>query len=200
MKILKTVATVLSAGTLVAGLGVAANAAAPFSPAAGKVKIVRISMDAVGADTASNTWREYIDIKNVSGTAVNVEGWATFDAWSNNNDDNPKGCNTITFRKANSVTDAGGFQHLKVDNPDTKEVETEGLWLPKGHTIRVYTGGAVDSTDNNLHTVAINKSNCGYNGHYLNNNADKVYLKDADGKLVDSKGYNWQGANFLSFS
>lgn len=194
MKILKTVATVLSAGTLVAGLGVAANAAAP-SPAAGKVKIVRISMDAVGADTASNTWREYIDIKNVSGAPVNVKGWATFDAWSNNNDNNPKGCNTITFRKANSVTDAGGFQHLPLEHEGVT-----GLWLPAGHTIRVYTGGAVDGVNNNLHTVAINKSNCGYNGHYLNNNADKVYLKDADGKLVSFRQYNWQGANFLNFS
>jgi hypothetical protein len=177
----------------VAGLLLSLGAiTAPAQAADTDVKIVRISMDAVGADTLTNRWREFVDFKNVGDAEVNVKGWVLTDKWSHNNDNNPKGCNTITFRKATSVTDAGGFQHLSTHD--------DGLWLPKGHTIRVYTGGDEDSTDNTLHTVAINKANCGYKGHYLNNNADRVFLSNATGDVVDSEGYNWKGANFLSFS
>lgn len=187
---------ILAAG--LAGLFLAAGVANANADAVPALSIVRVGYNAAGADTATNVWQEYVDIYNASGKAVDVAGWAVYDAWAwEHRKDNPAGCNTITFRKATGPRDAGGFQHLGSDNPDTKDEETKGLWLPKGEYIRVYTGGEPDTTVNNWHSVAINKPKCGYQGHYLNNAGDTVRLVDVDGKVVDEFTYDFRGGYYV---
>jgi len=137
--------------------------------------------------------------RNDAGKAVNIAGWRTYDAWAwEHKGDNPAGCNTLTFRKATSSTDAGGFQDLTTDNPDTPDTpEGEGLWLPKGEYVRVYTGGQPDVVPNNWHTIAINKPTCGYHGHYLNNSGDTIRLADADGKVVAEFSYDFRSGYYV---
>lgn len=185
-----------AAALLLAVFGLAGAATADDAPA---LSIVRVGYNAAGADTTANTWQEYIDLKNVSDHAVNIEGWRTYDAWAwEHKGDNPAGCNTATFRKATSSTDAGGFQDLTTDNPDTPDTpEGEGLWLPKGEYVRVYTGGQPDAVPNNWHTIAINKPTCGYHGHYLNNTGDTIRLADADGHVVSEFSYDFRSGYYV---
>lgn len=171
-------------------LGVGASTASAQAAAPGDLEIVQVGTDAMGGDTLANRYREFIDIKNTGATEVNVKGWETQDSWAANHPDST--CNTIKFRKATSVSDAGGFQHLSTHD--------DGLWLPAGHTIRVYTGGSADGTDNTWHTVAINKSGCGLNGHYLNNDTDSVRVVDAEGTQIDKVWWNHQGGYESQFS
>jgi hypothetical protein len=183
---------------LLAVVGLAAPASAADDPPA--MTIVRVGYNATGADTVQNTWQEYIDIRNVSDHAVNIAGWRTYDAWAwTHRGDNPAGCNTAVFRKATGPADAGGFKYLAADNPDTEGTpENEGLWLPKGEYIRVYTGGQADVTpDNNWHTIAINKPTCGYHGHYLNNAGDTIRLTDATDKVVAEFSYDFRSGYYV---
>lgn len=192
-------AVLLSAAVIaLSAFGLSASAAVE-SPYAGKVDVTIVGYNANGADTSANRWKEYIDLKNVSDAAVNVDGWFTQDAWA----DNTYGagaeadqCNTAVFAKATSVGDATKFHYLLADDPDTVG-EQPGLWLAKGHTIRVYTGGNVDTSNNAVHSIAINKANCGYNGHYLGNGGDTAFLKDKDGKVVDKLSYSFDNGYYV---
>lgn len=193
MRILKSAAAFVAVLVAAALAGVPASAAAPPP-----VRISLVGYNANGNDVESNRWKEFIELKNVSGAAVNVEGWYTQDAWAHSNrktgaDD----CNVAVFAAATVASDATRFQHLSKDNPDTGDVETSGLWLPKGETIRVYTGGNADTTNNGVHTIALNKPNCGYNGHYLGNGGDTVYLKDKDHKVVAKFTYSFEHGYYV---
>ncbi|MEV0993401.1 lamin tail domain-containing protein [Nonomuraea sp. NPDC050202] len=165
---------------------------------AGELEIRKVGYNANGTDVPSNAWKEYIDLTNVSGHAVNVEGWSTQDTWADReHGDNPEAvdCNTAVFATGSG---ASRFQHLTADNPDTTEVETDGVWLPAGEHIRVYTGGSVDRTDNAWHTIALNKSACGYKSHYLGNVEDAVILKDASGATVATKSWSFENGYYLN--
>jgi hypothetical protein len=183
----------LSAVCVTVGVtGIAASAT--VAPVA---EIGTIGYNANGADVPANAWKEYFDVRNVSGHAVNVKGWSTQDTWADRtHGDKPDAadCNTSVW---SAGAGAGHFQFLGADNPDTAEVEAEGLWLPAGHTVRVYTGGGVDRRDDELHTIALNKWRCGYKSHYLGNLEDGVKVKAADGALVASKGYSFENGYYV---
>jgi hypothetical protein len=191
--------TLLAALCTTAVLAGASAAAAVPSPEAGKVDIVLVGYNANGADVVANGWKEFIDVKNVSTAAVNVDGWFTQDAWADTTygaDAEADHCNTAVFAKATSVGDATRFHYLLADDPDTAG-DQPGLWLPKGHTIRVYTGGNVDTSNNATHSIALNKVKCGYNSHYLGNGGDSVVLKDKAGKVVDRFSYSFDNGYWV---
>jgi hypothetical protein len=165
---------------------------------AGELEIRKVGYNANGSDIASNAWKEHIDLTNVSGHAVDVLGWSTQDTWADRvHGDDPRAsdCNTAVFAAGSG---SGRFQHLTADNPDTEAVETEGLWLPAGEHIRVYTGGSTDGTDNAWHTIALNKGACGYKSHYLGNLEDEVLLKNAAGVVVATKSWTFENGYYIN--
>jgi len=164
----------------------AAAAPAPASAAEPELEIVRVGYNAAGPDTLQNRWQEYVDLRNVSDDAVNVKGWFVQDRWAHSkygNKAKASDCNTAIFTKE-------ALPYLDTDADD--DGNEDGLWLPKGHYIRIYTGGAQDLSNNNVHSMAINKPSCGYNGHFWNNTGDTVYVKRADGSLVTSFSYDFK--------
>lgn len=174
--------------------GITASTASASTSAAPILKIVKVGYNANGNDVLTNRWKEYIDIRNISTGPVNVDGWFTQDAWARDHrKTSADDCNVAVFRKAASASDERGFHHLDATGPGGEP----GLWLPKGETIRVYTGGNADATDNKLHTIALNKDKCGYNGHYLGNGGDTVYLRKADGTLVDRFSYSFEHGYYV---
>ncbi|MGI5288014.1 hypothetical protein ACQEVF_32380 [Nonomuraea polychroma] len=195
-------AAVLAALLLALGLAGVPAGAASLEPVtvtvAGELEVVKVGYNANGPDSPSNAWKEYVDLHNVSGHAVNVLGWSTQDTWADRehgDDPQPGDCNTAVFAAG---TGAAYFQHLGTDNPDTEGVETEGLWLPAGEHIRVYTGGSVDRTDNAWHTIALNKTACGYKSHYLGNVEDRVIVKNASGVVVATKSWSFENGFYLN--
>jgi hypothetical protein len=147
----------------------------------------------MGADTAANRYREYILIKNDTEAPVNVKDWSTQDSWANttNGDDVVAGdCNTAVFTAAR-------LRFLDADNSAVEGVQP-GLWLPAGETITVYSGGSTDTVNDENHFMSLNRESCGLHGHYLNNNNDTVYLRNADGVVVDEKDYNFHGGYTVS--
>lgn len=172
-------------GVLAIGAVPAAAAAAPAS-AAPEMEIIKIGYNAAGPDRLTNAWQEYVDLRNTSGGLLNIKGWFLQDQWAhakNGNTAKPSDCNTAIFTKE-------AFPHLDTD-ADDDGVE-DGLWLPKGHHIRVYTAGAPDNSNNDWHTMAINKPSCGYNGHFWNNLEDTARLKRANGTLVTTWPYSFK--------
>lgn len=170
--------------TLGAVGGVPASASA--SVPTGELAVVKVGYNARGNDRLYNRSKEYIDLRN-TGAAVNVKGWFTQDAWAdseNGNTSSPADCNTAIFTKA-------ALPFLSEDNPGTPAVETDGLWLPAGDLIRVYTGAGPDTIAASPHTMGINKAGCGYYGHYLGNGGDTIHVKKADGTEVATFTYSF---------
>lgn len=162
-------------------------AASSASAAPGQLKITKISMDAVGADSWWNRNAEYIEITNVGDEPLNITSLKTEDGWAHGTNDSDSLCNTLTLTASN--TDSS----LHVDGQ---------LVLPAGNVLRVYTGAGTPNSNGTLHTAYMNngvspRSGCGYRGHYLTNNADTVYV--TVGTTVISQGYNWHGTNYMSF-
>lgn len=178
----KILALAAAAGLVLVGATAAQSAAAP------ELAIVKVGYNANGADTVSNRWKEYIDLKNVSGGPLDVMGWFTQDAWAdstNGDEAEPGDCNTAIFAAD------------KLPFLDPSSEGADDLMLPAGHIIRVYTGGLPDTSDNSLHHMVINKSACGYNGHYLGNGGDTVYVKKADGTLVTKFTYSFDNGYWI---
>lgn len=171
---------------LAAAILLAAITAVPAAADTPDLTIVRVGYNATGPDTLTNRWQEYIDLKNTSGDALNIKGWFTQDAWAhskNGNKAKASDCNTAIFTKQT-------FPWLDTDADD--DGTEDGLWLPAGHYLRIYTGGAADNSDNNVHSMALNKNACGHNGHYLNNGGDTIRVKRADGTLVTTFTYDFK--------
>ncbi|MEV4078939.1 lamin tail domain-containing protein [Nonomuraea fuscirosea] len=173
---------------VLAAVAAATLLALPTSAAApsGELAFAKVGYNANGADTLSNRWKEYIDLKNVTGSPVNVDGWFTQDAWAHAEHGDTTGdnaCNTAVFTKM-----ALRYLNTDADNDGTDD----GLWLPAGDVIRVYTAGADDATAAGPHTMAINKPGCGYNGHYLGNGGDTIRVKKKDGTLVAIFTYSFE--------
>jgi hypothetical protein len=189
----KILLTLVASGS-VAVLAFSGFAATSASAAAPSVSIDKLGTDAMGADTAANAFREYILIQNDTDGAVNVKDMKTRDEWSKANPTASSGCNTGTFTHATLPT-------LPTDNPDVAGTQ-DGLWLPKGETIKVYSGGQKFGKVGTTNFMSLNRFNCGLHGHYLNNNNDTVYLYDGDevtdAHLVDYKGYNFHGGYVVS--
>lgn len=183
---MKRINLILASALAIAAVlfGVSASASAAGT---GELKFGKVGYNANGSDTLANRWKEYIDLSNTTGAPLNVKGWFTQDAWAdsaNGNDAKPSDCNTAIFSKA-------ALPYLPEDGPDV-DTDPDGLWLPAGHTIRVYTAGADDATNDGLHSMALNKPSCGFNGHYLGNGGDTIYVKKADGSEVAKFSYSFE--------
>lgn len=163
--------------SVVAALGLSASSASADVPG---LEIGTVGYNANGADTWVNRNREYVDVTNVSGGPVDVKGMVVQDAWAHaRGDDNDRNCNTWTVNSLPGITPGAGGS----------------LLLPAGHTIRVYSGLGRPSTfgtGDRIHAVYMNHR-CGYNGHYLGNTNDTVWItlgSDSESKSWDfSNGY-----------
>lgn len=149
--------------------------------------IGQVGYNAVGPDRLWNRNQEYIDVSNVGPSAVNVKGLVVEDSWARaNRATNDKGCNTLTV---NSL-------------PGVDEVDGKLLLQPR-HTIRVYVGQGTPRTfgfGNRIHAVYMNHgvgdtAGCGYNGHFLNNTHDRVWIKLGDSEK--SKSWDFRRGYYL---
>jgi len=150
--------------------------------------IGQVGYNAVGPDRLWNRNQEYIDVSNVGQSAVNVKGLVVEDSWARaNRATNDKGCNIYT------VTELPGV---------TETVDGELLLQPR-HTIRVYVGQGTPRTfglGNRIHAVYMNHgvgdtAGCGYNGHFLNNARDQVWIKLGDSEK--SKSWDFRRGYYL---
>jgi hypothetical protein len=149
------------------------------------LRIGTIGYNAVGNDRPWNRNAEYIDISNVSGSPKNVKDLLVRDQWSKSQGDGYAGtCNTFKVAAL----------------PDIAPTGTGEILLPNLHTIRVYVGQGTPRTfaGGTIHAVYMNhgvgaSAGCGYNGHFLNNTRDVVWIKlgtDEESKVYDfRRGY-----------
>jgi len=164
------------------GFTATASAAAPIDG----LRIGQIGYNAVGNDRPWNRNQEYVDVTNVSRTPVDVKDLTVRDSWSKRQGDSYTGpCNTFT---------------VTADKVDADLKTTDGkVVLPAGHTLRVYVGSGTAKAwgwGNRLHAVYMNHGfgdsrGCGYRGHFLNNNADTVYV--TKGGFEINKPWDWRG-------
>lgn len=150
--------------------------------------IGQVGYNAVGPDRLWNRNQEYIDISNVGPSAVDIKGLKVYDQWAKNQGAGYTGkCNIYT------VTELPGV---------TETVDGELLLQPR-HTIRVYVGQGTPRTfgfGNRIHAVYMNHgvgdtAGCGYNGHFLNNTRDQVWIKLGDSEK--SKSWDFRRGYYL---
>lgn len=173
---LKKIATLAAA--LVAVLAISATTASAVVPG---LEIAQIGYNAYGADAAANRNSEYVDIKNAGPGAVDVSGLLVQDAWARGNNRTER-CNTFKLA-AGALPIAPG---------------ADANMLPAGATLRVHMGSGTASVRGTLHRVYRDMpTQCGYNGHVLNNGASSNKFAPWDtvwitlGGVSESKGYNF---------
>ncbi|MGA4989850.1 hypothetical protein [Nonomuraea bangladeshensis] len=173
-------AALLSAAALTAALGVAG--AAPASADIATLDITAIGYNAYGADTAANRNAEFVDVKNVSGSPVKVDGLLVQDAWARGRD-KTVGCNTYKL-PAGTLPVA----------PSAAADE-----LPSGAVLRIHMGAGSPAVDRFgvRHVYADMRTACGYNGHIFNNSGNSNRFAAWDtawvtlGSDSESKSYNF---------
>lgn len=135
-----------------------------------KVQIVEIGYNAPGTDTSGNRNAEFVRLFNPGAEPVVVEGWTLHDNYKTGAGD---WGNRYVFKAADLP--AGSVFR----NADGK------LAVPAGGTMYVYQGSGVDTTPTNT-TAAIYRNH----HHIYNNGGDTVYVRDADGDVVDWVRYD----------
>lgn len=161
-----------------------ASTAEPVEPSAANLAITRVGTDAMGSDHFRNRNREFVDVK--ASAEVDITGLVVQDSWRKATPAAIKPhCNTFT---------------VTADKVDADLKTTDGkVVLPAGHTLRVYVGSGTAKAwgwGNRLHAVYMNHGfgdsrDCGYRGHFLNNNADTVYV--TKGGFEINKPWDWRG-------
>jgi hypothetical protein len=155
---------VLFAAVIAAAGLTGAPASATASADVPGLAITQVGYNAYGSDTIYNRNQEFVDVKNVSSPAVdvNVAGLVVADQWAKSHEgDNDRNCNTLKVTSlAGIVTGADG-----------------SVMLPAGHTVRVYSGRGVPavSAGGSVHTLFMN-SRCGYHGHIWGNGGDTAWI------------------------
>lgn len=173
-----------TAAALALAAGVVAVSGSPASADVPGLEIGEIGYNAYGADQAWNRNAEFVDIKNTSNEGLNVKGLRVEDAWAHGRGSGAGKCNNFTVTELPGVT------------------ETDGkVLLPAGHVVRVYVGSGeakVFGPDLRWHAVYANSdTRCGYNGHFLNNGAQKDRSAPWEtvwvtlGSVSESKSYNF---------
>ncbi|MFC4006660.1 hypothetical protein ACFOY2_05470 [Nonomuraea purpurea] len=153
MRISKS-AVLLAAVVATAGLtGSPASATSTTAPIAA-LDITAIGYNAYGADTSTNRNAEFVEVKNVTETPVNVANLLLQDAWARGRD-KTTGCNTFKLAAGVLPVASGG-------------VADE---LPSGAVLRIHMGAGTPGVDraNVRHVYANMRTACGYNGHIFNN-------------------------------
>lgn len=169
---------------LVASIALVSVPSSAATSAPGDVlKITAFGYNAAGPDRTWNRNQEFIDVQNMTDAPVNVYGLVIQDKWAHDVSDNPRGCNSHT------VTELPGLEV-------TGEGSDRELMLPAGHKIRVYSGTGTDMSPTNTQHTVYSDSKCGYNGHYLNNSGDTLYV-ERDGEVFHSYRYDWSAGYYF---
>ena len=155
---------VLFAAVIAAAGLTGAPASATASADVPGLAITQVGYNAYGSDTIYNRNQEFVDVKNVSSPAVdvNVAGLVVADQWAKSHvDDNDRGCNTLKVTALPGVTTGADGS----------------VMLAAGHTVRVYSGRGVPavSAGGNVHALYMN-SLCGYHGHIWGNGGDTAWI------------------------
>lgn len=184
-KLILTIGGVLALmlGGITASTASASTSAAP-DPSAGDLTITRVGTDAMGSDHFRNRNREFVDVK--ANAEVDITGLVVQDSWR-------KATDAATSPACNTFTVTADKVDASLKTGDGKVV------LPAGHTLRVYVGSGTAKAwgwGNRLHAVYMNHGfgdsrGCGWRGHFLNNDADTVYV--TKGGFEISKSWNWRG-------
>lgn len=151
-----------------------ASATAAAAPLAGELKIVEVGTDAMGSDTFANRNREFVTFKNNTAAAIDIDGVVVQDNWSKNN----AGAHTCNKYVITGLPGQGTAALLGVG--ETVTVFNGSRWggnYKNGTEYRLYAKSDVD---------------CGASGHFLNNDADTVWLT-AGATAIDSKSWDWNG-------
>ncbi|MBF8191646.1 lamin tail domain-containing protein [Nonomuraea sp. K274] len=159
---------ILAAVAAVFALTLAASAAS--ATAGPDLSVTRVNYNAVGADTAANRWQEAIYLKASSDLSepLDISGWKVHDTYANADGDHT---NAYTF-PAGTVVKAGG-------------------------TVVVSSAAGVNKTDPNSTQVYYMDFKRGYNGHWLNNGGDTVYVEKAGGDQVTKLVYDFDNGYYV---
>ncbi|TMS00201.1 lamin tail domain-containing protein [Nonomuraea basaltis] len=164
----------LAAGVLIAASMTTGTASAAAAPGVGDLKIVEVGTDAMGSDTFANRNREFVTFKNDTAAAIDIDGVVVQDNWSKNNP-SPHTCNKYV------ITGLPG--------------QGSGAMLGVGETVTVFNGsrwGGNYKNGSEYRLYARSDVDCGTAGHFLNNDADSVWVT-AGVTAVDSKSWDWNG-------
>lgn len=134
------------------------------------VSIVRVRYNANGPDTADNRWKEVVYLRARADLAepLDIGGWRIHDTYKNA--DGEWG-NVYTF--------------------------PAGTTVKPGGAVAVTSAAGVDKTNPNEPQGYHMDFRRGYNGHWLNNGGDIVYLDKADGTNVDSYDYDFDSGYYV---
>ncbi|TYB69758.1 lamin tail domain-containing protein [Nonomuraea sp. PA05] len=163
---------------VVAAAGLAGSPASASSSAldlpVGALTIVEVGTDAMGSDTFANRNREFVTFKVTGGGPVDIDGLVVQDNWSKNNG-SPHTCNKYV------ITGLPG--------------QGSAALLAAGETVTVYNGsrwGGNYKDGSAYRLYAKSDVDCGASGHFLNNDADSVWLTSG-ATQVASKSWDWNG-------
>ncbi|WP_030506381.1 lamin tail domain-containing protein [Microbispora rosea] len=158
---------------LLAVVGLAAPASAAGEPSTPALDITRVNYNAMGADTLANRWQEAIYLENPATTPLDISGWTVHDTYKN-----------AEGQWGNAYTFPGA------KGSETTVVKAGGLVI-------VTPSNGVDKTAQNATQVYYMDFKRGYNGHFLNNGGDTVYVDKADGANVTSFTYDFDNGYYV---
>lgn len=164
----------LLAAVFIAAILPAGPASAAAVPGVNDLKIVEVGTDAMGSDTFANRNREFVTFKNNTVAAIDIDGVVAQDNWSKNNT-NPHTCNKYVI----TALPGQGSDAL----------------LGAGETVTVFNGsrwGGNYKNGSEYRLYARSDADCGTAGHFLNNDADSVWLTTG-AVAIDSKSWDWAG-------
>lgn len=159
----RIIAGIVTLCVIALGLGASAAFADPAN--VGKLKIIEYGFNAPGKDTTSNRNYEFVRLQNMTGAAIDVEGWILHDSYKTAGGD---WGNRYTFH-ASDLPDGSPF----------KVGTSARFTVPAGGQVYVYSGSGVDTTPTN-NTAAVYRNF----KHYLNNGGDSIYVRDGDGTVI----------------
>jgi len=170
--------TAMAVAALFIGVGSQSANATVLAPT---VSIVRVGTDAMGGDSFVNRNREYVLFKNTGLANTDVDGVTVMDNWRKSNLNNLSNCNKYTV---NALPGQGS-----------------AAVLASNESVIVLNGWGTDKKLGNTYWLYAKSANaCGLHGHYLNNDADTLYLMTnaADGVEITHKSWNWHGGYYVS--
>lgn len=152
----------------------ASAAASVLDLPVGSLQITEVGTDAMGSDNFGNRNREFVAFKNNTGAPVDIDGLIVQDNWSKNT----AGSHTCNKYVVTGLPGQGAAALLGV-----------------GETVTVFNGsrwGGNYKVNSEYRLYAKSDVDCGTAGHFLNNDADAVWLTSG-ATQVDTKSWDWNG-------
>lgn len=180
--------TIFSLSVLAAAL-VLPTPSAATSLMVGSVKILRVGTDAMGSDTFDNRNREFVrlQVTGAPGDVYDVANVKIEDNWAHFSG-SPSSCNTYTISTLPDSSDADAL-------PDSTV-------LPVGTVVTVFNGshssGDHWTASEGYKLFANSDTNCGTYGHFLNNDADRVWVTKGPA-VKDDESWDWGGGYSISY-